>query len=93
MKRIERVSALVGLFLFITNLNHASSRCELIEFSWNPVSKFNLNLKLIEEKHSERSRDGTYASISPNITYDHSKPKKEYSVLSARFIRSAKYYD
>ena len=93
MKRIERVSALVGLFLFITNLNHASSRCELIEFSWNPVSKFNLNLKLIEEKHSERSRDGTYASISPNITYDHSKPKKEYGVLSARFIRSAKYYD
>ena len=90
---IIRVIAPGGFFLLITDVNHAPTKREPLEFSWDIVSKFNSNLKLVEEKHFERSRDGTYASISPNITYDHSKPKKEYSVLSARFIRSAKYYD
>ncbi|MGH7908948.1 MAG: class I SAM-dependent methyltransferase [Thermodesulfobacteriota bacterium] len=91
---ITRVIAPGGLLLLITDVNHAPTKREPLEFSWDIVSKFNSNLKLVEEKHFEKGKEGIYMSIRTNIPYDHSNHKKRYVVLSAKFIKPLKHnYD
>ena len=74
---IIRVIAPGGFFLLITDVNHVPTKHEPLEISPDIVSKFSSNLKLIEEKHFERSGEGIYVSIRANIPYDQSNPKKE----------------
>lgn len=91
---IIRVIAPGGLFLLITDVNHALTKREPIEFSWAIVSKFSSNLELLEEKHFERNSEGIYTSIRANIPYGHSNPKRRYGVLSVKFMKPLEHnYD
>ena len=85
ISEIIRVIKPSGLFLLLTDLNHEPRTNEPISFSWDIVGKFLPKLKLISEKHYERSAEGIYQSILANISYDHSNKLRRYGVLSAKF--------
>ena len=87
VKEIIRVITPGGLFLLLTDVGHDPTVCEPIVLSWDIVSKFMPSLKLVEEKHYEKSENGMYESIKANIPFDYLNRTKRYGILSAKFIK------
>lgn len=87
IKEIARVIVPGGLFLLLTEVNHAPTVCEPQAFSWDIVKKFLPILKLLDEKHYEKSQDGIYQSILTEVLYNHNNRSKRYGILSAKFIK------
>jgi len=87
LNEIIRVIAPGGLFLLLTDLNHDPSFTEPIVFSWDITKKFLPHLKVVQEKHYERSPVGIYKSILAGIPYDYTNKLRRYGVLSAKFIK------
>jgi ubiquinone/menaquinone biosynthesis C-methylase UbiE len=87
VREIVRVLRPGGLFLLLTEVNHAPTNCEPQVFSWDIVKMFAPHLELIEERRYERKAQGMYQSISQNIPYDFKNPKKRYGILSAKFSK------
>jgi len=81
---IIRVTKPAGLFLLLTDVNHQPTTAEPMSFSWDILEKFMPQMKVLENKHYEKSQNGIYQSIKAAIAYDHSNPVKRYGVLSAK---------
>lgn len=88
INEIMRVIAHGGLFLLLTELNHDPTACEPIVYSWDIVEKFLAHLKVVEEKHYEKSAAGMYESIRAGVPYNHANKLQRYGILSAKFIKT-----
>jgi SAM-dependent methyltransferase len=84
---IKRVLRPGGLFLLITDVNHDPTPAEPIVFSWDIVTRFDPEFKLIHRRDNERSNNGVYQSLYANIPYDHNNGKKRYGITSVKFIK------
>lgn len=83
VSEIIRVVSPGGWFLLLTELGHDPTHCEPVVFSWDVIERFLPHLKVIAEKHYERSRPGMYQSILAGVPYDHANESRRYGVLSA----------
>lgn len=88
VNEIIRVIAPGGLFLLLTELNHDPAPCEPIVFSWDIIEKFLPHLKVVEEKHYEKSASGMYESIRAGVPYNHANKLRRCGLLSASFIKT-----
>jgi len=84
-----RVVAPDGFFLLLTDVNHAPTVCEPVEYSWDIVSLFSPALELVAERHYEQAESGMYQSIRANVPFDHGNPDKRRGVLSAKFQKKS----
>lgn len=82
---IGRVVQPGGLFLLITDVNHAPTLTEPLTFSWDIVSRFVPPLELVEARHFEKRDGGVYQSLHRGTVYDDRDPRPRYGILSARF--------
>nr|PZN25800.1 MAG: hypothetical protein DIU80_14285 [Chloroflexota bacterium] len=85
ISEIVRVVAPGGWFLLLTELNHAPTICEPVTFSWEIVRRFEPQLRLVDERHYEKTEDGMYPSIRAGVPYDHADHRQRYGILSAKF--------
>jgi SAM-dependent methyltransferase len=86
---LTRVVAVGGLFLLLTDVNHAPTECEPMVFSWDVVDRFRPALRVLRVEHYERAERGMYQSIDAAVPYDHDDPMQRYGVLSASMVRGA----
>jgi ubiquinone/menaquinone biosynthesis C-methylase UbiE len=86
---IARVVKPGGLFLLITDVNHAPTLTEPLSFSWDIVNRFVPPLQLVEEKRFEKGEGGVYNSLRRAVPYDGADPRQRYGILSAKFQRPA----
>jgi ubiquinone/menaquinone biosynthesis C-methylase UbiE len=84
---LTRVLELGGLFLLLTDVNHAPTECEPTAFSWDVVERFQPALRVLRVEHYEKAADGIYQSIDAAVPYDHGDPAPRYGVLSASMVR------
>lgn len=87
ISEIKRIVAPGGTFLLLTDVNHHATSCEPVEFSWDIVSKFSPEFKVVSEKHYEKFGSGIYDSIMQDILYDHLNSKNRYGILSLHAIK------
>jgi ubiquinone/menaquinone biosynthesis C-methylase UbiE len=74
-----------GLFLLISELNHAPTLTEPLTFSWDVVERFSPPLDVLETARYEKSENGTYQSIRRGIVYDDTDARLRYGIISAKF--------
>jgi len=82
---IGRVVKPGGLFLLITDVNHAPTLTEPLTFSWDIVHRFVPPLELVDARRFEKRDGGVYDSLRRGVAYDDGDPRTRYGVLSARF--------
>lgn len=82
---IGRVVKPGGLFLLITDVNHAPTLTEPLTFSWDIVYRFVPPLELVEARRFEKRDGGVYQSLHRGTAYDDRDPRPRYGILSARF--------
>jgi ubiquinone/menaquinone biosynthesis C-methylase UbiE len=82
---IGRVVKPGGLFLLITDVNHAPTLTEPLTFSWDIVHRFIPPLELVEARRFEKKAGGVYQSLFRGTTYDDADSTSRYGILSARF--------
>lgn len=82
---IGRVVKPGGLFLLITDVNHAPTLTEPLSFSWDIVHRFTPPLVLLDERRHEKKEGGVYQSLFRGTAYDAADPSRRYGILSAKF--------
>lgn len=82
---IGRVVKPGGVFLLITDVNHAPTLTEPLSFSWDIVHRFIPPLELSDARRFEKRDGGVYQSLIRAAVYDDADPRPRYGILSARF--------
>ena len=81
---IGRVVKPGGLFLLITDVNHAPTITEPLTFSWDIADRFVPPLQIVAAERFEKS-EGVYQSLLKRATYNDADPRPRYGVLSVKF--------
>lgn len=84
---IVRVVKLGGLFLLLSEVNHAPTKCEPTTFSWDIVQSFTPYFEILEERHFDKKDGGMYENILANVPYDHSNKACHCGIISVKFQR------
>ncbi|GAG00857.1 unnamed protein product, partial [marine sediment metagenome] len=87
VNEIIRVIAPGGLFLLLTEVNHAPTVCEPQQFSWDVTKLFSPRLKALEEKHYENFGMGAYNRTYRKIPYNHDDKSHRPGTLAVKFIK------
>lgn len=82
---IGRVVKPGGLFLLITDVNHAPTLTEPLSFSWDIVHRFIPPLELVTARRFEKNEAGVYQSLFRGTAYDEANHALRYGILSACF--------
>lgn len=82
IKEITRVLKPGGLFLLISDIHDIPTLTEPSAFSWDIMRKFELNFKILSEKHFEGHQ--LYKSIREGVDFDHKNETKRYGVLTSK---------
>jgi ubiquinone/menaquinone biosynthesis C-methylase UbiE len=77
-----------GLFLLISDVNHAPTLTEPLSFSWDIVGRFAPPLDLLRTARYEKSESGTYQSIRRGTLYDDADSRHRYGIVSAKFRKA-----
>jgi SAM-dependent methyltransferase len=85
VSEIGRVVRPGGLFLLITDVNHAPTLTEPLTLSWDITQRFTPPLELVDSRRFEKKDGGVYQSLLRGAAYDESDPAPRYGILSARF--------
>lgn len=89
---ITRVVKGNGVFLLLTDVDHAPTPTEPLSYSWDVVRRFAEGFDLVEERRYEAHPQGLYDAILAGVRYDHGNGKRRKGVLSALFRRRASRY-
>lgn len=84
ISEIKRVLKPGGVFLLLTELNHAPKIKEPQDFSWDIVHAFLPEFEILNKNHYEKVK-GIYESIHYGIPFNHSDRSKRTGILSAKF--------
>jgi SAM-dependent methyltransferase len=83
---IKRVLKPGGVFLLLTDVNHRPRLREPHDYSWEIVSRFEPELRVLDERHFE-DRGGVHASIWAGVPYDHKSGEQRHGVVSAKLLK------
>jgi SAM-dependent methyltransferase len=86
ISEIGRVTALGGLLLLISDVNHDPTPTEPIAYSWDVLDRFT-DFDVIESRQLEKPIDSVYAGVKAGVPYDHADPRKRYGLISAKLRR------
>lgn len=90
ISEIIRVTAPLGCFLLLVEVNHKATRCEPITFSWDITERLGPQMELIEEKHYETAASrAMWDSLRDARFYDHDDLTDRCGMLQARFQKRA----
>jgi ubiquinone/menaquinone biosynthesis C-methylase UbiE len=89
LTEIARVLKPGGLFLLLTELNHAPTPREPQTFDWGVTEDLQRHFEIIDERHYEKRSKGMYESIFQDIPYDHSDKSPRYGILSVKARKPA----
>jgi SAM-dependent methyltransferase len=87
ISEIARVVKGDGLFLLLTDVDHAPTPTEPLSFSWDIVGKFAAGFDVVEERRYEAHPRGLYDAILAGVRYDRGNATRRKGVLSALFRR------
>jgi SAM-dependent methyltransferase len=87
VREIKRTLGQGGLFLLLSDVDHESTICEPVEFSWDIVDRFLPEFEVLAERHYEKLAVGMYDSIRQNVVYDHADQRDRYGITSVKFIK------
>lgn len=84
---IKRIVKPGGLFLLITEVNHAATATEPQCFSFDVVERFAPEFAVLSARRFEMSEADLYQSLNENRPYVDSDPTRRDALLCARFER------
>jgi SAM-dependent methyltransferase len=84
---IKRIVKPGGLFLLLTEVNHAATATEPQCFSFDVVDRFTPEFTVLSARRFEMGAAGMYQSLDENRPYLDSDPTRRDALLCARFER------